>query len=115
MGGTAGRWRRQRIKSVPGWTPAESHFRLRVDLLVIVNLLGELAEDVVNLIVDGDLTTPQLRPHSVLHLTPGSVLVMARSSVLIGLRLSAGGQTVVKLSNDSVQEVQTAADIITET
>ena len=34
---------------------------------------------------------------------------------MIGLGLSAGGQTVVKLSNDSIQEVQTAADIITET
>ena len=33
---------------------------------------------------------------------------------MIGLRLSAGGQTVVELSNDSIQEVQTAADIITE-
>ena len=117
VGGTAGRWRWERIKSVPGRTPAQSHFRLRAGLLVIVNLLGELAEDVVDLIVDGDLAAPQLRPHSVLHLTPGpaSVLVMATSSLMIGLRLSAGGEAIVKLSNDSVQEVQTAADIITET
>ena len=115
MGLGGGGRRGERIEPIPSWTSPEPHFRLLVDLLVIVDLLSELGEDVIYLIIDGQMTAPQLWPHPVLHLTPGpgSVPLMADLSLVIGLRLSTGGQAVIKLSNDSIEEIQTAPYVIT--
>ena len=112
----AGRRRRERIEPVPGGTSAQPHFRFLVDLFVIVNLLSQLAEDVIDLIVDGEMTAPQLRPDLLLHVapaSPGPVPLMAGES-LVCFRLSAGGQAIIELPNNSVEKVQTTSDVITE-
>ena len=103
----AGHWRRwQRVESVPGRTSAQADFIFLGLLVVEVDLLGQLAEDVVDLLVDGGVAAPELGPHPVLA-------AAGPASAVVSLGLCAGGQTLVKLSDNSVQQVQAAPDIVT--
>ena len=120
MRGGRGGWRWQRIEPVSGRTATESDFIFLNFFLVQIDFFRQLAENVVNLFVDGQLAAPNLRLDLVLRLTSpllssGSGSDARPESRRIGLGLCTGGQAVVKLSDDSIKKIQTAPDIIAET
>ena len=77
-----GRRRGQRIESVACWTPTQSDVVRLHSLLVLVYFLRQLAEDVVNLVIDGQVAAPQLWPHLVLR---GSPLLTSRLGLVTSL------------------------------
>ena len=99
MGGCAW-WDRQRVESAPSWAPRHNCCLLGHFLLLCVDLLRQLAEDVVDLLVDGEVAAAQAVPAK-------------GASPVRCLRLGAGRQSVVKLADHPVQQVETASHVVT--
>ena len=100
MGGRA-RWDRQRVEPASSWTSRHHRCLLGNPLLLRVDLLGQLAEDVIDLLVDGEPAAAK------------AISAQRTSSVRRKLGLCARRQTVVELSDHSVQQVETATNVVT--
>ena len=111
MGGSAGwdrgarwdraRWDRQRVEPASSWTSRHHRCLLGNPLLLRVDLLGQLAEDVIDLLVDGEPAAAK------------AISAQRTSSVRRKLGLCARRQTVVELSDHSVEQVEAASNVVT--
>ena len=102
MGGRASaRWDRQRVEPASSWTSRHHRCLLGNPLLLRVDLLGQLAEDVIDLLVDGEPAAAK------------AISAQRTSSVRRKLGLCARRQTVVELSDHSVEQVKAASDVVT--
>ena len=95
------RWDRQRVKPASSWTSRHHCGLLGNPLLLRVDLLGQLAEDVIDLLVDGEPAAAK------------AISAQRSSSVRRKLGLSTRRQTLVELSDHSVEQVQAASNVVT--
>ena len=100
MGGRA-RWDRQRVEPASSWTSRHHRCLLGNPLLLRVDLLGQLAEDVIDLLVDGEPAAAK------------AISAQRSSSVRRKLGLCTRRQTVVELSDHSVEQVEAASNVVT--